>query len=117
NPIWIILLALLFTAASCKKNNDEPKHKDIVTATINGKPWKAGCKESPPFGCSIADLQYYKDNGFIELSAGNAERDTSIAIRLWEVFEKGYYNIPHKIRCGIIVKDEPCGRQGHYIDE
>ncbi len=109
------LFALLI-AVSCKKEDDS-RHSDIVTATINGKPWKAGCKESPPFGCHIADLQYYTNTGGLELGAGNIEGDTSVGMRLWEVYDTGNYRIPNKRMCAIIVKDEPCGRQRHHIDE
>lgn len=44
------------------------------------------------------------------------EGDTGIRIRLLEVFGEGIFKIPNKQLCGIIVKEEPCGRQGHYID-
>ena len=112
--LWLAAI-LILTAASCTK--EEPRHRDIVTATINGNPWKAGCKESPPFGCSAADLQYYTDTGGFEFAASNAERDTGIRVSLFEVFVPGVYKMRNNEQCGIIVKEDPCGRQGHYIDE
>lgn len=111
--LWLAAI-LILTAASCTK--EEPKHRDVVTATINGKPWKAGCKESPPFGCSVADLQYYVDTGGFSLRATNIEGDTGITIVLLNVDQIGSYKIPDKQQCGIIVKEEPCGRRRHYID-
>jgi hypothetical protein len=114
--LWIIIPALLLTAASCKKE-EEPKHKNIVTATINGQPWKSECMESTLFGCTSGDLQYYPQSGFLYLGADNITRDTGIGITLENVFKIGGYRIPNKQMCAIIVKFEPCGRRRHYIDE
>lgn len=111
--LCVVISSLLLIAASCTK--EEPEHQDVVTATINGKPWKAGCKESPPFGCKIGDFQYYTNNGFFELGASNAERDTSFGITLWDIFNPGVFTIRNNQQCGILIKEEPCGRQRHYI--
>jgi hypothetical protein len=116
NPLWITLLALLFTAASCKKE-EEPKHKNIVTATINGQPWKAECMESTLFGCTSGDLLYNLETGGIELVADNLESGTGIRIRLKDAYDKGLFEIPDKQLCVIMQKEEPCGRRRHYIDQ
>lgn len=114
---YIFLLSVsICIAASCKKEDDS-RHIDIATATINGIPWKAGCKESPPFGCKVGDLQYYTNNGGFSLSVGDRENNVVLRIPLWEVFNKGIYKIPGKQLCGIILKPDPCGKQGHYIEE
>ncbi len=115
SSLWLAAI-LVLTAASCTKE-EETKHKNIVTATINGKPWKAGCEESSLFGCTSGDLQYYPNTGGFELAASNIERDSSMAIILREVFDVGDFHIASKSICAIIVKEEPCGRQGHYINE
>ncbi len=112
-----LFLGILLTSASCKKNNEEPKHKNIVTATINGNPWKAGCKESPPFGCNIGDFQYYPNTGGFELAASNIEKDSSIAIFLNSVHISGSYRILNKIACATFDKGDLCGWQRHYINE
>lgn len=114
--LYLLLpLALFFTF--CNKDNSDGKHQNVFTALINGKFWKAGCKESPPFGCHIADLQYYTNNGGLEFGASNIEGDTSVGMRLWEVFDPGIYRIPNNSGCATLDKGETCGWQRHYIDE
>lgn len=118
NTKYIYLLtACLCIAGSCKKQEDDNRHRDIVTATINGKPWKARCKESPPFGCSIGNLQYYTDSGRIELIAGDGIDGGKIQIILNEVLNPGLFKMRQQTQCGIINKGEPCGVQRHYINE
>jgi hypothetical protein len=114
-PLFLLFLGILLCAASCTK--EEPKHRNVVTATINGKPWKAGCEESPPFGCHIGNFQYYPNTGVFELAASNIEGDSGVTIVLWDMHEPRIYRIRDKQQCGIIVKEEPCGRRRHYIDE
>ncbi len=114
---YIFLLLAFCLAASCNKEKTEPKHINVVTATINGKPWKAGCKESFLFGFTLADLQYYTNTGTLEFGASNIARDSSIGIRLWGLFNIGNYIIPPNIPCATFDKKDPCGWQEHYINE
>ncbi len=114
--LYLILpLALFFTF--CNKENSDDKHQNVVTANINGKPWKAGCKESPPFGCGIGDLQYYTNTGNLELGASDTLGYANIRIRISELFTHGNYKMRDQTQCGIIDKGEPCEITRHYIDE
>ena len=112
-----LLFLLLLAAASCNKEKNNPRHRDVVTATINGKAWEARCKETPPFGCNIGYLQYYSASGGLSLIAGDGIEGGNIRIRLVEVFKPGIYKMRHQTQCSIRDKGEPCGIQGHYIDE
>ncbi len=115
--VGIVFLGIVTSSSSCNKEKKEAKHRDVVTATINGQSWKAECEESPPFGCIIADLQYYPETGAFELATSNISRDTGLQVVLREIFDQGIYRINDNLQCGIIVKDDFCGRQGHFIDE
>lgn len=76
--LWIILLALLLTSASCTK--EEPKHRDVFRCEINGVPWEAGCdSQNLVWSCDYLDCQYYDDIGGIEVKANNVNSDDGIS--------------------------------------
>lgn len=67
----LLLAACLCIAGSCKKEEDDNRHRDIFRCEINDVLWEAKCIDEPLFGCSAVDCQYYENTGFLELVAYN----------------------------------------------
>ena len=74
NILFLLLTTILFLAAACDKEDDlqcdrTSTNHDILCCKINGEDWKPG--GGGPDIISPYTLEYYSDDDFLKLIAGN----------------------------------------------
>jgi len=95
--LWLLTLMMTLTFFSCEKDPFEDCRKDpaceYFTCKVNGERWEPQCEGEPLFGCTLWDVQYYKQTGYLIMILRKNDSE-SIVIYVRDLFDKNTdYNL------------------------
>ncbi len=91
----ILIVSILLT--SCDKEpysrcKDDPDC-EYFRCKVDGKWWTPDCEQGPLLGCTSVDLQYYKQDGYLSISANSENNNDGFKILALNVLKVKEYNL------------------------